>query len=115
MSSDLRPAKWDIAMWRNDYWVQVYSLTLDSNPIDLQNATVNIQIRKGCGGTLALSLTNGNGVTITGANNNQVSISKLVDIEKGMYRWDMQITYASGVVKTYIEGDFEVQDDVTKP
>lgn len=115
MSSDLRPAKWDIAIWRNDYWVQAYALTLDSNPIDLENATVNIQIRKGCGGTLALSLTNGNGITITGASNNQVSISKLINIEKGMYRWDMQITYVNGVVKTYIEGDFEVQDDVTKP
>jgi len=115
MSSDLRPAKWDITIWRNDTWVQVYSLTLDSNPIDLQNATIYIHVRKGCGGTLALSLTNGDGLTITGADNNQISISKLVDIEKGTYKWDLQVTYSSGIVKTYIEGEFVVQDDVTKP
>ena len=115
MASDFRPGKLDIQMWRNDTWQQVFTLLADTTPINLTGATVYIQVRKGCGGTLALTLTNGSGVTIGGASNNQVTVSKLVDIAKGNYVWDMQVTFASNVVKTYLEGDFIVYDDVTKP
>jgi hypothetical protein len=47
--------------------------------------------------------------------NNQITVNKLVDIAKGNYVWDMQVTFTSGVVKTYLEGDFIVYDDITKP
>ena len=115
MASDFRPGKLDIQMWRNDTWQQVFTLLADTAPISLLGATVYIQVRKGCGGVLALSLTNGSGVTIGGVSNNQVTVKKLVDIAKGNYVWDMQVTFADTTVKTYLEGDFIVYDDVTKP
>jgi hypothetical protein len=115
MASDFRPGKLDIQMWRNDTWQQVFTLLADTTPISLLGATVYIQVRKGCGGTLALSLTNGSGVTIGGVNNNQITVNKLVDIAKGNYVWDMQVTFSDTTVKTYLEGDFIVYDDVTKP
>lgn len=102
-------------MWRNDTWQQVFTLLADTTPISLLGATVYIQVRKGCGGVLALTLTNGSGVTIGGVNNNQITVKKLVDIAKGNYVWDMQVTFADLTVKTYLEGDFIVYDDVTKP
>ena len=115
MASDFRPGKLDIQIWRNDTWQQVFTLLADTTPINLSSATVYIQVRKGCAGTLALSLTNSSGVTIGGVSNNQITVNKLVDIAKGNYVWDMQVTFTSGVVKTYLEGDFIVYDDVTKP
>jgi hypothetical protein len=115
MASDFRPGKLDIQMWRNDTWQQVFTLLADTTPISLLGATVYIQVRKGCGGVLALTLTNGSGVTIGGVSNNQITVNKLVDIAKGNYVWDMQVTFTSNVVKTYLEGDFIVYDDVTKP
>ena len=115
MASDFRPGKLDIQIWRNDTWQQVFTLLAYTTPINLSGATVYIQVRKGCAGTLALSLTNGSGVTIGGVSNNQITVNKLVDIAKGNYVWDMQVTFTSGVVKTYLEGDFIVYDDVTKP
>lgn len=115
MASDFRPGKLDIQMWRNDTWQQVFTLLADTTPISLLGATVYIQVRKGCGGVLALTLTNGSGVTIGGASNNQITVKKLVDIAKGNYVWDMQVTFADLTVKTYLEGDFIVYDDVTKP
>jgi hypothetical protein len=115
MASDFRPGKLDIQMWRNDTWQQVFTLLADTTPINLSGATVYIQVRKGCGGVLALSLTNSSGVTIGGVDNNQITVNKLVDIAKGNYVWDMQVTFTTGVVKTYLEGDFIVYDDVTKP
>ena len=102
-------------MWRNDTWQQVFTLLADTTPINVIGSTVYIQVRKGCGGTLALTLTNGSGITLGGVDNNQITVSKLVDIAKGNYVWDMQVTFTSGVVKTYLEGDFIVYDDVTKP
>jgi hypothetical protein len=115
MASDFRPGKLDIQIWRNDTWQQVFTLLADTTPINLSSATVYIQVRKGCAGTLALSLTNSSGVTIGGVSNNQITVNKLVDIAKGNYVWDMQVTFTTGVVKTYLEGDFIVYDDVTKP
>lgn len=115
MGSDFRPAKFDIKMWRNDTWVEVFALTMNSSPISLLGATIYIHIVKACETTPALTLTNGSGITITGASNNQISVNKLINIAKGNYKWDLQVSYAGGVVKTYLEGEFNVYDDVTKP
>ena len=115
MASDFRPGKLDIQMWRNDTWQQVFTLLADTTPINVIGSTVYIQVRKGCGGVLALTLTNGSGVTLGGVDNNQITVKKLVDIAKGNYVWDMQVTFADFTVKTYLEGDFIVYDDVTKP
>lgn len=115
MASDFRPATLDIKMWRNDTWKQTYALTVNTVPISLVGATVYIQVRKGCGGALALSATNGSGVTVGGVSNNEINVNKLVNIDKGNYKWDLQVTFSDGTVKTYLEGDFIVYDDVTKP
>lgn len=114
MGSDFRPAKFDIKMWRNDTWVETFALTVNSTPISLATATVFIHIIKACETTPALTLTNGSGITITGVSNNQISVSKLINIDKGNYKWDLQVTYADTTKKTYLEGDFIVYDDVTK-
>ena len=112
--SNFKPAVLDIEIWKGDSWIQTYALTTNSVPISLIGATVNIQVRKGCGGTLALSLTNGDGVTIGGDDDNEITVNKLADIDKGNYKWDMQVTMQNGDVRTYLEGDFIVYDDVTK-
>jgi len=115
MASDFRPGTLDIQMWRNDTWGQAFTITSNSSPVNLSGSTITIQIRKGCGGTLSLTLTNGSGITIGGVGNNQVTVSKLIDIAKGNYVWDMNVAFSGGVVKTYLTGDFIVYDDVTKP
>lgn len=115
MASDFRPGKLDIQMWRNDTWAQVFTITSNAAPVNLSGSTITIQIRKGCGGVLALTLTNGSGITIGGASNNQISISKLINIAKGNYEYDMNVVFSGGVVKTYLQGDYIVYDDVTKP
>jgi hypothetical protein len=86
MASDFRPGTLDIQMWRNDTWGQAFTITI-----------------------------NGSGITIGGVGNNQVTVSKLIDIAKGNYVWDMNVAFSGGVVKTYLQGDFIVYDDVTKP
>jgi len=116
MASDFRPGKNDIQIWKNDTWRQTFVLTQNSVAINLTGATVTIQIRKGCDGVLALTAsTGGNGVTIGGASNNQITVDKLINIDKGKYQYDINVVYNSGYVRTYLEGDFIVYEDVTKP
>lgn len=114
MASDFRPATLDIQIWKGDTWSQTFTLTSNSTPINLSGSTPKIEIRKGCGGTLMLTLTSGNGITIGGTNNNVLTISKAITIDKGNYHWDLQVTFSGGSVKTYLTGDFIVYDDVTK-
>jgi len=114
MASDFRPATLDIKLWRGDTWSQTFALTANSSPIDLSTATVTIQIRKGCGGTLMVTLTNGDGITIGGVSNNEITIGKVISIDKGNYFWDMQVTQSVSSIKTYLTGDFIVYDDITK-
>jgi Ethanolamine utilization protein EutJ (predicted chaperonin) len=116
MATDFRPGKNDIQIWRNDTWRQTFVLTQNSVAINLTGATITIQVRKGCDGVLALSAsTGGNGVTIAGAGNNEITVNKLVNIAKGKYVYDINVVFSSGYVRTYLEGDFIVYEDVTKP
>jgi len=116
MATDFRPGKNDIQIWRNDTWRQTFVLTQNSTPINLTGATITIQVRKGCDGVLALSATTGGGgITIAGAGNNEITVDKLVNIAKGKYVYDINVVFSSGYVRTYLEGDFIVYEDVTKP
>jgi hypothetical protein len=51
---------------------------------------------------------------VGGAGNNVVTISKVCAITGcGSYYYDLQATFASGVVSTYVRGAFIVQKDIT--
>jgi len=116
MASDFRPGVNDIQIWRNDTWRQTFVLTQNSVAINLTGATITIQVRKGCDGVLALTAsTGGGGVTIGGVGNNEITVDKLVNIAKGKYLYDINVVFSSGYVRTYLEGDFIVYEDVTKP
>lgn len=115
MIADFRPASLDIQMWKNDTWQQVFSLTANNSAINLSAATVTIQVRTtATSPTAALTLTEGAGITVGGSLNNQITLKKIVDISAGVYVWDLQVLYGDGTVKTYLEGSFEVYEDVTK-
>jgi hypothetical protein len=115
-TADFRPAQYNIQLWRNDSWVQTFAITADNVAVDLTGSTITIQVRKTANATavdLSLS-TGGNGITIAGASNNQIVLNKVVNIAAGNYLYDMNVTFPSGVVKTYVWGTFLVQEDITK-
>ena len=61
-----------------------------------------------------LTLTDGSGITVTDAVNGAWKIdSQIIDIQEGTYYYDVQFTYASGQVSTYLSGEFEVTQDIT--
>ncbi len=115
-TADFRPAQYNIQLWRNDSWVQTFAITADNVAVNLTGSTITIQVRKTANATaIDLSLsTGGNGITIAGASNNQIVLNKVVNIAAGNYLYDMNVTFPSGVVKTYVWGTFLVQEDITK-
>ena len=116
-TADLRPAQYNVKIWRNDTWAQTFAILANEVAVNLAGSTIVIQVRESASSTtplLTLSTTTST-ITITGTNNNQITLNKVVDIPSGTYAYDMNVTFPSGVVKTYIWGTFIVQDDITKP
>jgi hypothetical protein len=116
-NADFKPANYNIQIWRNDTWSQVFLLTANTVPISLVGAEVEIQVRKRPNSeTAELTLTElaGGGIVVGGVNNNQITINKQVDIAAGSYVYDMAILFPNGNEKTYIWGNFIVYEDITK-
>jgi hypothetical protein len=114
--ADLRPAQYNVQIWRNDTWSQIFTLTANNVPIVLTGSTITIQVRKTAASPdvlLSLSTTD-NSITIGGVGYNQITLNKVVNLTAGSYVYDMNVTFPSGLVKTYVWGTFFVQEDITK-
>lgn len=110
------PGSYTIEAYRNDTLQLTFTMTDGSAvPIDLSNATMKMQVRTYPDGDIMQTLTEGDGLTVGGANNNVVTVSKVISIENGgVYRYDLQATFTSGVVITYVRGNFLLYEDITK-
>ena len=105
--ANFKPAQHDIELVNGNSWQETYLFTLNAAPIDLSTATVLVSIYRGCTTSTALwTATNGDGVTINGVDDNQVTLNKIVNLDSGNYIWDMKITFTDGTVRTYVWGDF---------
>ena len=115
-TADLRPAQYNVQIWRNDTWAQVFAITANNVAVNLSGSTITIQVRKTANAsTIDLSLsTTDSSITIGGASSNQITLNKKVTIAAGSYLYDMNVTFPSGEVKTYVWGTFFVQEDITK-
>jgi len=115
-TADLRPAQYNVQIWRNDSWSQIFTIIADSVPVNLTGCTITIQVRKtASASTIDLTLsTSDSSITIGGVSNNQITLNKKVTIAAGSYLYDMNVSFPSGVVKTYVWGAFFVQEDITK-
>lgn len=110
--STILPEALNFSVWKGDTFKKTLSFFDASNaPLDLSTASVKMQIRKKAGEPVLESISSGYGITVV---SNQVSIEKMINIEKGTYRYDLEVTYASGIVRTYLSGLFKVSDDITR-
>lgn len=81
---------------------------------DLTGATIRTQFKKSKTSKSEKELITGAGITIEDAINGIfVWDSFIMDLSTGTYFYDVEITFASGEVKTYLEGTIEITQDVT--
>ena len=95
-----------------------FQLKINNTVVNLTGANIKMQLRKCYSDTTpALSLTSVSsaGITITSPTTGEFKINtQIIDIEVYNYVYDIQITLASGVVKTYVQGGFNITNEVTR-
>lgn len=114
-SSNTLPGCYNITVYKGDSFKETAKVR-DANrdPIDLSGATVTLTIKKErTDTTAALILTEGDGITIGGADNNEIDINKIITLAARDYYYDLQIVFSDDSVRTILTGVFEVVQDVT--
>jgi hypothetical protein len=94
-----------------------FSIQKNSVALDLTGAIIRMQLKKECGGIPILSFTSvaAAGITITNAVGGLFKINKqIININSFNYVYDIEITFADGTVKTWIEGNFLIKCDITR-
>ena len=104
---------------KGDTFNQVaFELKIDSVAVNLTGAVIKMQLRKNASDVspaLALTSVSSAGITITNASSGLFKINEqIIDIPVDTYQYDIQITFASGVVKTYIAGSFNITPEITR-
>jgi hypothetical protein len=103
---------------RGDTWDGINSITISVNgsPINLVGATIKMEFRQSLDSPVVLTLsTADNSIIIFNALNGNIQIPpKKIEIPFGKYFYDLQVTYSNGVVKTYMEGSWEIRADITE-
>ena len=97
---------------RGDTFKQVdFQINVDNLPLDLTDAVIAIQLRKEAGAPIVLEPT----ITILNAIEGRFCIDEqIIDIQACNYKYDIQLTLASGEVYTWISGIFTITDDITR-
>lgn len=93
-----------------------FSIKINNIALDLTGATIKMQLKKSSDSPASLSLTSVSsaGITITSPSAGLFKINEqIIDIEVFNYAYDIQLTLASGVVKTYVSGTFNITKEIT--
>jgi hypothetical protein len=93
-----------------------FSIKINNVALDLTGATIKMQLKKTSNSVAILSFTSAGsaGITITSPSAGLFKINEqIIDIEVFNYAYDIQLTLASGVVKTYVSGTFNITKEIT--
>ena len=95
-----------------------FEVKKNGTALNLTGATIKMQLRKDYSDvspTLSLTSVSNAGLTITNATSGHFKINEqIINIEVFNYVYDIQFTLASGEVKTYVKGGFNVTPEVTR-
>jgi len=105
----------NIQAYKGDTFLLPLVITDANGPVSFAGATFKMQIRKKASSAALLELLSPSaGITISGAGNNEITITKTpLDLDKGNYKYDLQATLASGIKETYLFGVLTVQEEIT--
>lgn len=112
------PAYTPIELKMNDSWIAqgvIYDDQDVPQVINIQNATILVQIKRKQGGDALFTMTDTDGVTINP--DNSWTINKVLSVARqGQYIWEFQVTQtATGQVDTYYSGPCSIFQDYAIP
>lgn len=109
--NSIRRAEANIKAYQGDTFSPELTFTdANDDPLDFTDVTFKMQIRKK-DGTLMQTLIQGTDLTVTLPN--IISFGTIIDVEKGIYEYDLQGTWSDDSVVTLLGGQFEVIKEVT--
>lgn len=112
--NSVRRAEANIKAYQGDTFSPELTFT-DSNddPLDFTDVVFKMQIRKK-DGTLMQTLEQDTDFTVGGSPiPNVISFGTIIEVEKGLYEYDLQGTWSDDSVVTLLGGQFEVVKEVT--
>jgi hypothetical protein len=101
---------------RGDTWDGINSISISVNgiPIVLSGAEVKMDFRQSIDSPTALTFSTADN-TIILVNSNTIRIpAREIKIPFSKYYYDLQVTYPTGVVKTYMSGHWSIVPDITE-
>ena len=111
------PATYPLALYRGDSYTWQFALWADTDktqPVDLAGVTPKAELRVAPGSDPVMAMP----CTVTVPNLIEMKLpaaswDDFVLTKAGAAVWDLQLTYATGEVKTIIRGDVTIAADVT--
>ncbi len=94
-----------------------FAVVKNTVALSLTGAVIKMQLKKECDGIAILSLTSvaSAGLTITNAAGGLFKINQqIINIPEFNYIYDIQITFANNIVKTWVSGNFIIKCDITR-
>lgn len=101
---------------RGDTWDGINSISISVNgvPVVLSGAEVKMEFRQNIDTPVAMTFSTANsGIVILNANTIRVMPRK-IEVPFAKYYYDLQVTYPTGVVKTYMSGTWPIVADITE-
>lgn len=106
----------DIVVYNNDTFNgEIFTITVNKVALDLTGSSIRLQVRKTRDDSPVINLSLGSGLSLTDAPNGKFRIDNQIFsvTTPDVYEYDIEITLASGEVKTYIIGCFKIIGDVS--
>lgn len=80
--------------------------------VDLTGSSAILHVKKSALSSPTLILTYGNGLTIISDTEMQID-KQIIDIQAGVYLYDLQITYSNGDIFTEVGGSWPITQDIS--
>jgi len=94
---------------------RTYAIKVNGTYIDITDASIDIWFRRNnVTGKIIEEFEIGTGITVLDASNGKFQLdSFIIDWNKGLYYYDIKITWLTGVVKKYVWGNVSIKEDST--
>ena len=93
----------------------IFEIALNGSPVDLTDASIAIQFRKTYSAPSVLDLSIGHGITVLDATDGKFQIDpRVFTCPVGQYQFEIRLTLAYGVIKTWIGGIATITEDIVR-
>jgi len=93
-----------------------FTILVNGIPLSLTNSFIKMSLKTNKStlkSDFDLSTTNGRLLIIDAINGKFQIVPQIIDIPAALYYYDIQIILSNGKVKTYIEGQWKIEQDIT--